>query len=173
VHERNAGGAADVAEQAEGHDRDQPGREQECDAAAVDQSLDPLEALLAGDPVEQRPGGVVADRVRTQSGEHPGPHHQREPDSEIEDVAGRGIQDLGRIPDHDMDHRQPKHEQGASHVSPQVLADRGGIALHGVEDGITERRDRERDGGTDQDARNRHGDAGPGSSAGRAAVHVG
>jgi hypothetical protein len=43
--------------------------------------------------------------------------------------------------------------------------------LDRVADRVAKRRDRKRDGSADENPRHRYGDAGPGSSAGRPAVH--
>jgi hypothetical protein len=70
-----------------------------------------------------------------------------------------------------VDHRQPDDEQSPADVSAEVVTQRSRAAADGVTDGIAEGRDRQSHGGAEQDPPDGHGDAGPRSSAGRAAVH--
>jgi hypothetical protein len=71
-----------------------------------------------------------------------------------------------------MDHRQPEHEKYPAHnVVAEVVTDIARVPLDRVSDRVAERRDRQRHCGAEQHARYRHGDASPGSSAGRTAVH--
>ena len=87
-------------------------------------SLGALEALLAGQAVEQRPRRVLPDVVGEDAGEHPGADHQGQPPAEPVDVAGGGIEDLGRVPDDHVDQRQSDHQEHPGRVeASQVLAD--------------------------------------------------
>ena len=116
-------------------------------------------------------GTEWSDRVGGQAGQHPGAHHQEEAEAEPEHVAGGRIQDLGRVPDDHVHHRQPEDEHDAAHAVAEVVADGGRVALDRIAHCVAQGRDQQSDDGPEQDPAGRHGDAGPGSSAGRPAVH--
>ena len=101
-------------------------------AAAVHQALEALESLLPGYPVEERAGEISADGIRGKARQDPGAEHQGKADAEAEDIAGRRVQDLSRVPDDHVHHRQPDDEQNSRKVPVQVLTHRGGVPVDRV-----------------------------------------
>ena len=155
-------------EEAERDHRHQPHPEQQRDPTGFDHALEPVEARPAQEPVEERPRRVVADPVGDDAVREPARHHQRQADPEPVDVAGRRVEDLGRIPDDDVDERQREDDQRAAEAEvEQVLAEPARVARDRGPDARPQRLDRQyedrqdRDPGErDRDPRQRRADVG-------------
>ena len=158
--ERNPGGPGCGRDQAEGDDRQQPHRQQQGDAAALDHCLHPLEALAAEQAVQQRPPGPETDRVTEQAGEDPtGLDQEKAPEEPVGEPC-RGVDQLGRIEDDGVEELQGDDDQRP--CDPQVgdlAADLGGVAVDGGRGSVAKRRHRQHDHGGEEDPR--HGDRHP------------
>jgi hypothetical protein len=160
--ERHPGGPGGVADEAEGDDRDQPQRQQQGDAAALDHPLEALEALAPEPAVQQRPRDPGSDRVTEQGREQPGDGDDRQGGEEAVGEAGRSVDDLRRVDDDGVDQCQgDDHQRAGDAKLVDLVADLGAVAVQGRFKGVAQRRHRDHQGGQQRDADRRDADLQP------------
>ncbi len=89
--------------------------------------------------------------------QQPAEHDQREAEPDAVDEPDRGVEDLGRVEEHRVGHRQSEDHQDAADAEPlQVVAQRCGVAAERIGGRMAERMDEQ----DQRDDRQRAGDRG-------------
>jgi len=158
--ERDVCGARDVADEAVGHDRDQPRGQQRRPPAALDDRRALVEPLLPREPQQQRPRGAAPDRIGGERGHGPACEHERQRDPEAVDEAGGGVDELGRERHDGVDeHQAEQHKRAGRAEVAQLAPQLAGVAADDGRDRLAQRRDQRHERSERQDSEEGEPDA--------------